>query len=819
VLLAALGSVEAQVVRQFTDGKNDGLGGFRLDDSGTTLMTSLDSDPLGANPEHFTQVVAWTLPADAASAVTSLAWAEYTSAPAVTDDGLQIAFASRADPLGQNPDHSAELFLVGADGSNLQQLTDDTSLGGGGIGSPAISGSGNRILFGGDIDPGGGNPDHTWQLFVLETDSSTITQLTHLESGVEIHGFSISDDGERIVFSSNGDLLPPANSDGTLEIFRVDADGSQLVQLTSSPTDDAREPTISGNGIIVAFESGEEISIMTWFGTGLTLLASGRRPSISDNGRWIYYDSDGQIFSVERTVGTPNQLTSTQAPIHNRDPQVSGDNTVVAFRTSGGEHAGGDNPDGGDELMVMDADGSDLRQIGANKAYRHFHEPDIAAAGDRLAFVTIDDTQPDQMIDVFRVQADGSDLTRWTQAGTGQAFHPTLTADGQTLVFMSWGDLTDEGCFNSNIYRIQADGSGLAKINDPCGVFDHPTVAANGSVVTYQSGPSLLASPGTGGAGLEVIDEGDNALRKNPRVSADGAWVTWHSPTDFDGLNPDRFVQVFRARTDGSVLQRVTLDTQQSSWRPDISGDGQRVVFVSTADPLGTNGDHNDELFLYDAGNGTTLQLTVTTGSSSADPLISEDGNWVYFASDAPFFGSEPGNYYRLNVESGIVERAGGPCNVRSWALGDNAFHTLDGNGSRGAFVSTCDIYGTNRDSSSEVFFVDRDIPARIRPGQESPTVVHWDFEPGAVRFDVIRGDAANLRFVGAEVDLGPVACLENDSTDADTIGFEDLVELGTGQAFFYLYRGTQGVLDGPGSWGLGSAGTERLGGPGECPP
>ena len=268
-------------------------------------------------------------------------------------------------------------------------------------------------------------------------------------------------------------------------------------------------------------------------------------------------------------------------------------------------------------------------------------------------------------------------------------------------------------------------------------------------------------------------------------------------------------------RTDGSVLQRVT---QQGAWRPDISGDGQRVVFVSTADPAGTNGDHNEELFLYDAGSGTTRQLTATTASSSADPLISEDGQWVYFASDAEFFGFEPGNYYRVNLESGVIERAGGPCNIGSWDLGGNAFHTVDGDGTRGAFVSYCDLYGTNLDRDTEIFFVDRETPARIRPGREAPTVVYWDFEPHAVRFDVIRGDVANLGLDGTDIDLGPVICLENDSVDANTVGFEDPQEPAIGQTFFYLYRGTQGVLDGPGSWGPSSTGAERVGGPGECP-
>ena len=68
-------------------------------------------------------------------------------------------------------------------------------------------------------------------------------------------------------------------------------------------------------------------------------------------------------------------------------------------------------------------------------------------------------------------------------------------------------------------------------------------------------------------------------------------------------------------------------------------------------------------------------------------------------------------------------------------------------------------------------------------------------------------------------MNLGPVICLEDDSPDADTIGFEDLEDPNPGEGFFYLFRGSQGVGDGPGSWEQASDGSERLAGQGECNP
>jgi hypothetical protein len=62
------------------------------------------------------------------------------------------------------------------------------------------------------------------------------------------------------------------------------------------------------------------------------------------------------------------------------------------------------------------------------------------------------------------------------------------------------------------------------------------------------------------------------------------------------------------------------------------------------------------------------------------------------------------------------------------------------------------------------------------------------------------------------------VVCLANDSPDALTNGFEDAATPAPDQGFFYLYRFTQDAPEGPGSWGQGTGGAERIPGEGACP-
>ena len=103
-------------------------------------------------------------------------------------------------------------------------------------------------------------------------------------------------------------------------------------------------------------------------------------------------------------------------------------------------------------------------------------------------------------------------------------------------------------------------------------------------------------------------------------------------------------------------------------------------------------------------------------------------------------------------------------------------------------------------------------------PSGSAPTVLSWPPEPGPVRYDVLRGDLANVQpGVGETIDLGPVICLEDDSPDADTVGFEDTDDPAPGQVFIYVYRGSQGLDAGPGSYGQSSGASERLAGTGDC--
>ncbi len=822
-------STQAQVIRPLTDLKTDGSSSATIDDAGTVVFALSKTDPVGSNPLHASQIFKWTVPGGSASQVGNLRRGAIDIS--VSDDGAWLAVVSRSDPVGQNHDLSYELFLISSDGATIVQLTNDPALNGGSLIFPLeISGSGNRILFRADTDPLGTNSGRHRQLFVIDTDGTNLTQLTNA-TGAEL-GFiaDISDDGSRIVFSYSGDLTG-MNSDGSEEIFGVLFDGTQLFQHSRSALLNSGEPVISGDGSTIAFSTeSTNLYVVNWGSPITTLLGPGSRPSITDDAQFIYYLApDGntdEIFKIP-TAGGPATLLTSNLPGLKGPPQISGANARIVFTVFNSSSSSFP------EVTVMDANGSNIEQLTNNVVDGDDDEPDVTPDGSRIVFQSSGDftgTGTLSFFEIFRVQADGSDLTQVTT--NALASHPTVSADGSVIAFQTSEDLTGQNpCGQNSVFQINADGTGLLQLPSEvnCNHFHvHPEIAADGSFVVFQvlNDGGLYRAPTDGGAVSEIVVDGDAGVSafKNARLSENGQWVAYHSPTNFDGLNPGGLRQVFRARTDGTLVERLT--TGSGAWRPDIDADGNRVVYTSSADPLGTNPDQNFEVFLFDASTATTQQLTFTTSGQSTDPRISGGGEFVYFSSSAPFFETLPTeryDLYRITVATGLIERAAGLCNTgRDFSpinLRDRPRYVADSNGGAvfsGQLIAT----NINFDDNNQLWFVDFDVPARIRPGKQAPTLVSWDVEPDPVRYDVIRGDVANLQPSGpGEIDLGPVVCIEDDSPDNDTLGSEDVTQPGPGQVLFYVHRGSRGLLAGPGSYDLASDGSERVPASGDCQP
>src|SRR5437667_5710217 len=137
-------------------------------------------------------------------------------APAISQDGSRIAFASKDDPLGTNADGNSEIFLF--DGAKLIQVT-NTSPGdllnriANGNFQPSISDDGRFIAFSSNRDLAGQNGDGNLEIFIWHTVTNSFAQLTNSSGIVGFSDAKISGNGASVAYIRDSGVAPGSNRD------------------------------------------------------------------------------------------------------------------------------------------------------------------------------------------------------------------------------------------------------------------------------------------------------------------------------------------------------------------------------------------------------------------------------------------------------------------------------------------------------------------------------------------------------------------------------------------------------------------------------
>ena len=145
--------------------------------------------------------------------------------PSWSADGGSIVFHGRDGALPQ------DIFVMDSAGGNVRRLTRDASI----DARPSWSPDGRRIAFQSDRDG-------SFEIHVMDADGSNVTQLTHGDSAVASQAPAWSPDGKRILFQrARG---------GNTEIHVMNADGSGETRLTTYPLRDL-DAEWAGNDFIL----------------------------------------------------------------------------------------------------------------------------------------------------------------------------------------------------------------------------------------------------------------------------------------------------------------------------------------------------------------------------------------------------------------------------------------------------------------------------------------------------------------------------------------------------------------------------------------
>ena len=331
--------------------------------------------------------------------------------------------------------------------------------------------------------------------------------------------------------------------------------------------------------------------------------------------------------------------------------------------------------------------------------------------------------------------------------------HPRTSADGRYLVFES----LHEGRTGADIvFRDRAEATvrpltGPLRGAVPQAWSRSPAISGDGRVVAFSSAATTLVDGEDANGALEDVylvtlpagritraslsSAGVQLARGNsilPSLSGDGRWIAFASTaplTEKDGVIPSQrdkpYRQVYLRDVRDGLTRRVTRAANGSapngdSSLPSISGDGRYVTFVSEASNL-LDDDQNQsaDVLLYDRDADAISWVSRGADGSSANgessnPVISSDGRFVAFQSDASNLVcskkcSEQADDINLLWDAFLFDRTTGRIvrvsedDLGGW-MESSAGPALDGTGSVVAFSSRHPVDAADRGDDFDLF-------------------------------------------------------------------------------------------------------------------
>ena len=265
---------------------------------------------------------------------------------------------------------------------------------------------------------------------------------------------------------------------------------------------------------------------------------------------------------------------------------------------------------------------------------------------------------------IWTMSIDGTDKQRVSPdhgAHTCSYFYP----DNQSIVFASTSEL-EGACpaktefpkhiryawqlYPYDIFRANADGSGLQKLTDNPQYDAEPIISSDGQKIVF-------GSQREGDFDVYIMDaDGGNVTRLTDRPGYDGGpwfspnakqivWRAWHPETEDEKAQwkdnmRDNYIQatpldLWVMDSDGENKKRLT-DNGATNWAPSWHPDGERIIFSSNLDDWHEDikaFGHNFEIYLINR-DGSKLERITSNKVFDSFPMFSADGKKLAFGSN-----------------------------------------------------------------------------------------------------------------------------------------------------------------------------------------
>jgi len=609
-----------------------------------------------------------------------------SDSPSISSDGRYIAFRSDANNLVAN-DFNAQSDVFVHDrvaATTIRVSVSDAGIEGSAASlNPSISADGRYIAF----TSGAGNlvPSDTFGLndiFRFDRNTATVMRINVSSAGAQADGQSdfpaISDDGSVIAFQSRATVLVAGDNNNANDIFvrDVTAGTTSRISVDSSgaqASGPSERPTISGDGLTVAFES-----------TAGNLVAGDS-------------NSRNDIFVRNRSSGTTTRVSVSSAGVQSNEassrPSLSGDGRYVVFQSEASNLIAVDNNTVTDVFLHDRNDASTVRvsvETGGAQANGASVNPSLSADGNLVLFETIATNligvaDSNNVADVYRRDRTGASTVRislpdvagpFAGAGNGSSLlsesaKPQISADGRFVVFQSSatnlfagdsnGSTQDVLLFDRNSATLELISVSTAGVQANSASVN-PSISGDGRYVAFQSTASNLAAGDADGlTDIFVRDRSlttttlvsrstggtkGNSHSESASISSDGRYVAFRSDANNLVAGDTGQSDVFVHDRNTAITTRVSIDSlgvqgNNYSYAPAISGDGRHVAFTSYASNL-VAGDTNgfQDIFVHDRTTLATTRVSIDSGglqsnNSAERPSLSADGSRIAFDSSA----------------------------------------------------------------------------------------------------------------------------------------------------------------------------------------
>ena len=237
------------------------------------------------------------------------------------------------------------------------------------------------------------------------------------------------------------------------------------------------------------------------------------------------------------------------------------------------------------EIYIMNTDGSDMKRLTFNDW--DDLSPVWSPDGTKIVFGSIRESGNH---DVYLMNADGSTVRNLTNSPNSLDNHPKFTPDGQTILFNSSRDTPEEwpeSIYDYELYEMRQDGSGLKRLTFyPEGWDSYPSVSPDGQQLLWRR---IVPLEGEERGNSEIfIANRDGDKPKNisnhpafdgyPAWSPDGSKIVFASSREKGGKSV--LPSIFMMDPDGEYITALTQPSfGKADVRPWFSPSGKYLVF------------------------------------------------------------------------------------------------------------------------------------------------------------------------------------------------------------------------------------------------